>query len=602
MPDNKEDKAKKWKNRVNWAIDCSRRRRERWKKAECLYLAQLDDSTDSEDSNDTRALIRVPLLYSVFATVLPTIFSTMPVVKAVPKADKDEEKSDLVESVVENIYEETKIYEELRSVVLSSIIKGTGFLKIGFKADFKKVPRDEDDIIQAFETSGQDSFDDFKRVESNLWEEIIDNEGVWVKYLENDKLFLDPEGKDLESCNFIAHQVFMQKEDFEKKYPSAKIGDNFFVEAITDEKNKSLCESDKLNVSAFTDSSDGKRVKVFEVWSKKDNKVVTFAEGHDELLDEQDWPYTELRTYPFEVLSLSPKLDSIYGVEVLLMLEDANRVHNEMVDSQEDNAQRSNSGILITEDAMDDDEIERYREPGSNKVVTTKDINLIRPFTSPPNSPETYQVLADMRRIIEETAHINAQTRQTSAPGKQTATEIEATAAAGGVLNFFKIREIERLVERTTEKVIALVKQFYDQPRTAKIDSRLGVPAEWVEWRGRDLGDHSFTVKAGSAAHQDTAIKLQQKMQFLGQTMQLIQLIPNPQPIVQALYEEIGDLHGINKEIIDQAFQPQQPVQGALIPGAQPPEGGAQPPEVAAPETAAVGNGTPNIAAPQINI
>ena len=597
----KKDELKKWKNRISWAINDSEARREREKRAVELYEAQKDDRV----REDGTTMPTVPIIYSIFATMLPALFSSMPKVKASPRTPEDINKSELVESILKDIFERTNIYQEIQHVVLSAIIKGTGFIKMGFKAETEETPKAEDEIFKLFEKQFPEGLDEdfekFKEEKVNLIDEIITNEGVWVKYVTNNKIYLDPEAKDLESCNFVIHKLLYTKEEFKRQFGNVQL-DKTHIEKVSIEDDEK--KTSKHKNSSFLKSEDSNRFKLYEIWSKQDRKRMVIAEGHDKFLESSDWPH-QLADYPFEVLAPAPKPDSVYGMEVLLMLEDAARINNEMVDKQEDNAQRATSGTFMEPKAMSEDQQERYENPGAKKLVEVDDINRIKDFITPPVPQETYQVSGEMRRIMEETAHVSAQTRQTSEKGKQTATEIDATVQAGDVLTFFKIREIERFIERITKKVMALVKEWYTQPQLVKIEGSFGQPPVWQEWTGGDIGEFVFTVKAGSAAHQDTAVKLQQKMQYLGQVVNLIQFFPNPQPLIQTLLTEIGDLQDINSEAIAQAFQaPQQQVsQASGLPAALVGAGGAgnpSVPNVPTPEQTAPAVNAPRIPAPTI--
>lgn len=580
----KEEDLKKWKNRIVWAERSIKERKDRWERAVGLYVPR-EDGLLNEDGKG----VKVPFIYSIFATMLPSLFSAMPKVKAKPLKEEDVGKAILVESIVEDIFRKTKIYDEIRDVVLSSIIKGTGILKIGFKADIVSKEKTPEDILAAFKLQGNSddsSFAKFKEDKGNLIDQIITEEGVWVKYIPNEFFFMEPGALTLESCKFVVHKVFLSQEEFKKKY-KVSINESTLETVSVDE------DGDK-KLGSFLSGSDSKRCKVFEIWSKEDKKMYVVGEGYDKFLAEIDWPH-DSKQYPFELLALAPDLESAYGVEVLLMLEDAANINNDMVAKQEDNAQRSSSGIFISPGAMDSEQKEAYETPGAKKVIEIENMNMIKEFMTPPVPPETYQVAGEMKKIMQETAHVSASVRQTTAKGKQTATEIQATTQASNVLTFYKVREIERFIENMTTKIIALVRQYYDQSQVTKIVGQAGNQDEWMSWVGGEIGSHSFSVKAGSAAHKDTQVEMQQKMQFLGQVMQLIQFLPNPKALIESLLTEIGSLQGINPELVREAFIPQQQVQpppgmeGMLSGGLPGGGGGGSVPPVPSPKKTAQG-------------
>lgn len=563
----KQDIVKKWFARIQWAESSVTAKHRRWKIAQDIYETYLGKEDDpSSESRDRENEPRVPLIYSVFATMLPALFSAMPKVKASAKRPQDEDTVDLVESVIEDVFDKTKIYQEVKRVVLSAIVKGTGFLKIGFSAETETVKKSEADILKAF--SEEQPFgtaldeQEFVQNQGNLIDTIITEEGVWVKYVPNEFIFLDPEARDLESSNFLIHLVLLSREELKKRYPDIDM-DKVVFEVTGSTTDITKPSSTDVAMKPFLQSPDAKRAKVYEIWDKQNQRFRVMTKGIDSFLEDDPWPFENMASYPFSVLALAPKIDTVYGMELIYILKDADKIHEEMIKSREDDAQRVSSGFLAGPGAFSNEEEKRaLQEPGHKKINFVGDITQLREYVIPSAAPQTFGVSAEMRALIEEVAHVSAQTRQTSQPGKQTATEVSATVQAGDILTFFKVREIERLIEDFVAKIVPLIKEFYDQPELVKIDAKFGVPPIWQEWTGSLLGEYTFTVRAGSSAHQDDALRLQQKLQSLQMIGNFADsgAIPNPQILLQALLTDILDLQGINAEIIEQAFKPPEPL------------------------------------------
>lgn len=535
------EKFETWKSRIEWSKKRVEALKEEWKRAVMLF----------ESAKNGQDTIKVPFLFSVFSTQLPALFSSLPKIKATAKLPSDLDSADLIERIIEDIADRTHLYDEVFETVYSSLLLGIGFVKVGYSSKVEEVEKTEEEVVRDFFAKHphgtEEEFKKFIKTRKNLTEEVITDEGVFVDYVKANDILLDPEAEKLESCRFIAHRVLLTKDEFRERFLNKEI-DEASVKRIpiSSEEEKALGD--------YVNDADAERYELFEIWDKPNRRYMVIAEGYEGFLEDKPWPY-DLTDYPFEALVLSPKLGSIYGINEILMHETASKVIDDMTSRQEDNAQRVKSILAYEKGAIDDDQLEKLTSPGENKAIEVNDLARILLIQTPPIPQETYAVKDDMKRQIEETTHISAQVRQTSTLGAQTATEIQAITQAGNVLTYFKIRRIEQFIENVVRKLVALVKQYYDQPKLVRIDDRFGLHPFFVRWIGKDIGEYTFSVRAGSVAYQDSNIRLQQAMQFLGQVMQLRNFLPNPQPLVEELLLRIGNAQGINPETVKQTFK-----------------------------------------------
>ncbi len=575
---NEEKQLKIWKNRIAWSRHSAMGLHQGWERAVKLFEARKENEQD----------IKVPFLFSTFSTRLPALFSTMPKIAAIPKTPGDIDNANLVEKIVEDIADRTDFHNEIFQAVYSSVLLGVGFVKLGFSSDIEEIPSFSNGILSLMEVfpftsaRAEKSF----REQETLTKEIVTNETVWVDYVKATDIFLDPEAEKFESCKFVIHRILLSRDEFKERFGNTRVSG---VKRVNIDA--------KAGLAKYLEEQDTERYELFEVWDKLNRKRLVVAEGCDKFLEYEDWPH-KLLDYPFEVLSLTPKLDSIYGINELLLLEDASHIINDMTAIQEDNAQRAQNGLMYDEGAMDDEQAGEFFDAGNKKAVKVRDVSRITSYQTPPVPSETYRVKADMERQITETAHISANIRQSTVQGKQTATEIQTTVNAGNVLTQFKVRRIEMFIERIVRKLIALVKQYYEYPQIVKVDGALGSPSSFIEWVGSDIGEYTFEVKAGSAAFKDESLKLQQTMQFFGQIMGLVgsPALSNPAPLIQELLVKIGDMQGINSAIIRQAFSdPTSQMNGSL------PSQHGGPVPVLSPEQTSMNIKTPNIATPTVN-
>jgi len=525
----------KWQQRISISKKRVEKLKKDWRRAIKLY------EMHKENPND----VKVPFLFSTFSAQLPALFAVLPKIAALAKTPGDMSNAFVIEQAVMDIAEKAHLYDEVLESVYSSLLLGIGFVKVGYFANTQKTEKTDDELFSEFcDQCPEGKHGDFEKFKKGaISEEIITDDGVFVDYVKASDIFLDPEATKFESCKFIVHRILLSKNEFKSRFGAINIDK-------TNIKRASMSDDDKKEFGEYLQGADSERYEVFEVWDKPNRRYLVIANGHDDFLVDEPWPF-EMSDYPFEAIVLSPKLNSIYGINEILMHETPSKVIDDMTARQEDNAQRVKAILAYEKGAVDDDQLEKLESPGENKVIEVNDVSRIMLMQTPSIPQETYAVKEDMKQQIAETSFISASVNQTA----QTATEIQALSQAGNVLTYFKMRRIERFIENIVRKLISLVKQYYDQPKLVRTDDKFSAQPYFRNWTGTDIGEYTFTVRAGSVAYQDTNIRLQQAMQFLGQIMQLQNVLPNPKPLIEELLQRIGDSQGINPQKIRQAFE-----------------------------------------------
>ena len=273
-----------------------------------------------------------------------------------------------------------------------------------------------------------------------------------------------------------------------------------------------------------------------------------------------------MRSYPFEDLSIIPRHDSIEGLSLLHMGKPDIDIINIVTQKQIDDVLRAKQYTTYVKGALDEDQLEKMNDAGNKEAVEVNDNDGIRERVTAPFPPDHYQLREESQRRFESAARVSAAQRQSQPDRKETATFHGIQAQSAGTLHNFYQRRIERFVEKLTEKIISLVKQFYDEDNFTYIADMEELSEDFLRWQGSDIGEYTFHVKAGSASLQDTGQKLQQLMQSLDVIMKAIPmgLIPNPPLLVKDTLMAILELQGRDPETVKKAFEAQTPPPGAV--------------------------------------
>jgi len=535
----KAAKFSKWKNNLSWAQKYNEEKRAGWKKAVALYEAHKDGT----------ATMKVPELWSVVSTWLPSIFSALPKVIAMPSTPGGMNDAKIIEKIIQKELEKADVFDDLQNIVNSAIVKDSGFAKLGVNTTFEETE------------SG----------------EIPTGHSLFIDYVPNDRGFVDPEAKNFEDSKFFIHRITMSEAEFVERFGKGAVDKAKYQTVKTSEADNNE------DLTPFKKSSEAKRYEVFEIWDAVNKHILVMCEGCDQFLEDEPWP-PGFESLPFGMLTLSIKDDDIYSVAEVLLMGDASEAYDLLMTRKKGNAESAQSGFMHRPGSIKEEQKEVLVEPGEKKLVEVDNPDDLRPYEFPGVPQEVYAMLADLRGIMQNTTHVSSMTRQMR-DGKKTATEVSAMSQSANVLTAFKVRRFEKFFQRLMQKLVPLIKTYYTVPQLIKMTGN-----EWYEWEGRDIGEYTFSIEAGSTAFQNEAIQIQQSMQLLALIKENAQFIPNLPVLMEEILRKQFKLLGLGAETVNKGFEPPQPQPQPVAqpqpeqPPRLPPLGAAIPHEARPPE------------------
>lgn len=554
---NEEEHVSKWKRLVVWAEAYQEPFRKGWKLATDFY----ENDFTKEDA------ATIPVVYQKRFVLLPLLNQGKPKYKIKAKNEDGMDKTDFTEKILEDILETSGYTHERSQVSLSGVITNFAVVKLGpFFIARQKI--DEEEQVVFDEETGEE-------IDSGLEED-----GVFARYIKNEDALFDPEGMFLESCRWVAHRIRMTKEDFEFNF-GAKIE---IAPTSMETIAADTMQYEQGNMSEFVDSEETKRIVLYEIFDKEHLKYYLIAKGYDKFLHikgtgkSHKWPH-ELKDYPFVVLNLSPKLNSIYPINEVAMVQDVLKSKDSTEDKKRDSASKAKSLNVYEDGVFSEDSESALKEAENGQWIKANTGGVsrggIKTITTPPPPAEVFQSAAEDDANLDKTWHISAeqQVGQQSTQGDKTATQARIEAGAGNMVNAYRVEQIDLFHEEMGRKLIALAKQYVSVKKMLRIEGKNGQGTTFRAWNGADIGQYTFKVKSGSSAFRDDTITANLAKEMLGLLMPLMQSknpIPdfNPLPLLKEVLIKAFDALNVSNDSIEEAFEPQQ--QGAALPGASP--------------------------------
>lgn len=374
-----------------------------------------------------------------------------------------------------------------------------------------------------------------------------------------DEFLIDPDATDgLSDARWIAFKV---KKPLYDVY--AKFGEEA-AEGLTANSNK-----DDMRLSRWErDYSAGTyeahdMVEYWEIWArdfpitptKKVNKLICIAMGHDKILQEEDeWPFENIEDYPCEILSMQSGTETWFNYPSLTLGggDNIQKLTNEILDAMLQVIRKQKNLIAYDPEYISEREMQN--------ALRLPDMSAIRVERLAESQGKAFQpiefgkIQGDQNFFLNNAHNLFDRANGTPTPQNnrtmETATEVSAyekrnTAREDRRMNLFKDFQV-----RTAEKFWRLHSEFKPQKQFL-IDPRIG---EWVAVEDHVVkGEYRFRMDISSKKVSEAVERqdLQNIFNLLvGVTPTFIQLgmpIPNLQEVLRLVLERGFNIQDVER-------------------------------------------------------
>lgn len=469
-----------------------------WGKEETLYS---DKTVDN-------------MVFSNIRTIMPAINLQNPKIFVAARKKPHRTKGGIFDTLSASaIYEllinyhwgELEIKRQTDKCLLDALLGPWGIMWMGYTAKTEKIQ-------------------DGEEIEVN---EIIKEDSAFAVRLSPMDFRMDAEAKDShgEDAGWVARRWIKPLSDV-KKDPRFKNTGN--LKANTKAKTD-FTSSDGLEVSSpsksdkFQGSDDFDRVEGWEIWDRKNGKLITLVESHDKLLQEDKWPL-ELDGFPCEILYFNENPDEQFPLadtEIYIPAQDElNRMRSCQLAHIRNVSQRKYIGNETKFDNISDEECKLTNGADGTVVWANGDpTNAMVPMKDANISQDLYITLNSMKNNIRETQGVG-QFEQGVAQKFDTATEPALIAQGLTIRRSERIALLEDFILHIARKLGKILQQtlepgdiplnqeqfqFAQQFAPKKLEKIAGEGTEvllpWLNFSKEDIkGDYNFNIDVGSTA------------------------------------------------------------------------------------------------------
>ena len=244
--------------------------------------------------------VNVNFVYPYIKTIVPAIYFKDPYIFTTARNGDDVAKANVIEAIINYVWREINLKEEIKRVIIDTLFFGIGWLKIGYTAEFGKT------IADSFVPQGQT---DRKTPEGKVIEfnEFIKEENVFGKRISPFRIIVPRGFHRFVDMPYVIEEKLEDIEaaknnksykNTEQLLPTHKLDTGFQsintpsmsgaentgfrgrINGRTSGRSTSLTSREKVD-----------KVVLWEVWDKRSEKILTFGKGVEKPLQEREWDF-----------------------------------------------------------------------------------------------------------------------------------------------------------------------------------------------------------------------------------------------------------------------------------------------------------------------
>lgn len=485
-----EKEVEKWFSRTELGIKFreSDNRGVAWKNAKKYYRNFFDEKT-----------VSVNLIFAHGRQLVPLLYFKNPVVECVALRPGFERLAKLQEAVDNMLIKRMRVKEQLKLIIQDAFLYDYGIRKVGYDSEF------------GYDPTG------------SLWKELFDELGIEVKEEEltdfntftisefpfflrvpPTRFGIDPdvEGPTLDTAEWVFEEFYRPVDDVleDKRYNAPKtlrashyLNKDSSGNVVISPKTQGVDYKSKTG-----ERSDVERIKLYEIWDKRERKVYVIAEGYTGFLRETEDVWNLENFFPYDRLCFNPVSDEHYSTSDAMYVERQQLELNDIRTQEMAHRRKENTKWVGKRGTMRDEQKEKFIKgdpgifveidgnPGTDLIAVNSNM-----------SRDIFMAATDVRGDFQEILRMGKNQLSQEMGRRKTATEaivINQYTEMGGD----ERRDIvSDFLEKSIRDVNRLVYNFWDQMDVIQLVGEEG--QEWVNWNGEMIkGEYAINILPNS--------------------------------------------------------------------------------------------------------
>ena len=490
--------------------------------------------------------------------LVPNIISAEPYVRFLPRRPGDDKSAQLAESAVNYVFREIDVKAVVQEVVLDALMFNTGISKVGYDPSGAFLLDDEyetgPDQVDAEETEeGLDEYESRELRRIMAEEDIPFDEGPQdnptIERVPPWNLLTPPGYSDIQKCPWIAERLTVRIEDLRSddrfSLPKGLEPDAWLTETLPSGYSGSANDRN----SEYNEEPEFVTIYEIRYWAKTRRGLrrrILWLTKRQDFLKPQECVIRHIndplntRGYPYRTLTFTKVPGRMHSTEVsdLAAIRDiAVKLNQEWAQLLRHHSISSKRKWVGLPGILEDGALSALLSSDNNMEVAEIPANvgdirnaiMLLPEAPPPST--TVSVMQGLQRLMYEISGVDVYQRGGVGRKGTTATEVAIAAQGSSNRSAIRLGAVERFLENIGRLVLAIIRQYWDEPRHLRVAGASG-DYEFVTLNPGDIaGMYDVRVEAGSTIGKDPGTEQQA---FMGLLNTINATVNSLVPLVQA--------------------------------------------------------------------
>lgn len=502
--------VKRIKTRILEVLDSEREWRRR-ARAHLRFYRYGEDQRFFPFTDMHRGHFTTNLTFAYVRTLLAIAAFRAPTIVVSALRPDDEEKAPILESVLNETFENSSAESQFRKTAIEAFITGRSYTKIGYHTEFGYDPN----ILDARRARGRNT----QEVE---FDEYIIEERAFLKHASSFNIIRDPMVDNIHEGRWIAERFVRPLDTLQndRRFNSAI---NKMTENVPFMGTDNISEDDRYDDTSgfFIDSpiwnyrqrpEDVDRpIEYYVYYDKRDRKIYTVADGIDEFISEPKRWIIDYNGFPYEELKPYDIPGSSEGTSIVEQIAWHQFEMNELRRFQVDMVKRQNPKFGMKRNAISLQDRDRLEQGVPAAILEMNGPEDLWELPQGRMTSDNYMVLDKLFQEMGLIAGISAPNLggQRSGSNRTTATENVREQAGFQTRVDDLIRAMELHGAKCAEKLAAVITQMYTEEDYIRVVGQKGM--EFQPYVGTELaGRYRFTSEVGSTTPNSEAVRRKQ--------------------------------------------------------------------------------------------
>jgi hypothetical protein len=518
-------------------------------------------------------------------TILPGVISANPYIYVKPRRPGDKDAARIAETALNYVWKEIHGSRTTKLIVLDTLLFGVGFAKVGYDAsdsfyteeDYDTGPEKIEEEVAVAMTG-----EEHRRLRSLLGSELISfdegpNDNPTVTRVAPWDLLIPPGYTEVNQCPWVCERMTVRIDDL-REDSRFDVPDSLEANAwLSSSVPASLSgESARNNLATPEIPPEYVTLYEFRYWRSTGNGMRRHVawlvrnpgsgDVQDSVLRHVEDPI-EMRGYPYEALKFIQVPNEFYSTHVsdLSSVKGvADRLNEEWDYILRHHRLSSVRKFVAAPGALESGQLTALLESSDDMAVAElpasvariQDAIMLLPEAPPPST--TPMVLSGLSKLMYEISGIDSFQRGGASRKGTTATEVAIASAATRGRVGMRLEETERFVSAISRKILAIIRQYWDEVRYLRIDGDDGED-EFISFTASDIqGYFDVDIQAGSTIPTDPA---EEQRAFMGLLQTIQGVVSTMAPVVQSGLMPPDSI----QKFIDQSFRVWRQDKRALV-------------------------------------